>query len=506
MELLKIKPDPISVLGFLYLSTMRFRLFLLLTVLSRMLHAQQDDGPLSPQIQADSLLAPWHDKLDSLQQSFYEESNQLKASGKARLASIDSSQSRVRHTIDSLQSLQMPTEKYTRKLDSLTQQREKTVASLNQKMEDLKSKTTGRINDLKLPPKLQEKAASIAKNITDFQLPAKDLNIPSLSLPDNPLKSLDGLNTSVSSPVGEIGNVPAIEGLPKGLDLGGLPNVTGDIAGYQDELQNVTGNLKDVQQLPDAAEGKIASMAGVKDMPTQSDVLDPMLKGAQSPDALKEQAKQQVKQVAVNHFAGKEQVLKEAMDKMSKLKQKYSSLNSLSEVPKRRPNEMRGKPLKERILPGIALQVQKKGDNILVDFNPYAGYRFTGRLTAGLGWNHRVAYNRHHNGFDHRHSIYGPRAYGEFRIGKGFSPRAELEVMNTLVPPPIIFSPAEYGNREWVGGIFAGMKKEYRFLKNVKGTAMIMARVINPHHKSPYNDVINMRIGFEFPMKKNVKK
>lgn len=483
---------------------MRFRLLLLLAVLSRVLHAQQDDGSLLPQIQADSLLAPKQDKLDSIQQSFYEESNRLKASGKARLASIDSSQARVQHSIDSLQSLQMPTEKYTRKLDSLTQQREKTVATLNQKMEDLKSKTTGRINDLKLPPKLQEKAASITKNITDFQLPAKDLNIPSLSLPDSPLKNLDGLNTSVSSPVGEIGNVSAIEGLTE--DLGGLSNVTGDIAGYQDELQNVTGNLKDVQQLPDAAEGKIASMAGVSDLPTQEDVLDPMLKGAQSPDALKEQAQQQVKQVAVNHFAGKEEVLKEAMDKMSKLKQKYSSLNSLSEIPKRRPNEMRGKPLVERILPGIAIQVQKKNDDLLVDFNPYAGYRFTGRLTAGLGWNHRVAYNTDRNGFDHRYTIYGPRVYGEFKIGKGFSPRAELEVMNTIVPPATRFSSSDYGSREWVEGIFVGMKKEYRFLKNVKGTAMIMARVINPHHKSPYNDVINMRIGFEFPMKKKVKK
>jgi hypothetical protein len=483
---------------------MRFWLFLILTCFAATLRAQQVDSLLQVKLRTDTLLAPKQAKLDSLQRSFYEDSDRLKASGKARLASLDSSQARVEHKIDSLQSLQLPVEKYTRKLDSLRQQREKTAVAINKKMEDLKAKTTGRINDLELPSELQEKAASITKNINDFQLPAKDLNIGSLSLPDNPLKNLDGLNTSVQSPVGEIGNVPSLDGLPK--DLGrDLSDITGEVAGYQDGLQEITGGIKDVQQLPAAAEGKVASLAGVGDLPKETDILDPMLKGAQSPEALKEQAQQQVQQVAVNHFAGKEQVLQEAMEKMSKLKQKYSSLNSLSEIPKRRPNEMRGKPLVERILPGIAIQIQKKNDNLLVDFNPYAGYRFTGRLTAGLGWNHRIAYNTDDYYFANRHAIYGPRMYGEFKIGKGFSPRAEIETMNTLVPPLTRTAPSDLGSREWVWGAFAGMKKEYRFLKNVKGTALIMVRLMNPQHKSPYADVINMRIGFEFPMKKKVK-
>jgi hypothetical protein len=41
--------------------------------------------------------------------------------------------------------------------------------------------------------------------------------------------------------------------------------------------------------------------------------------------------------VAINHFAGKEEVLQAAMDKMSKLKQKYTELNNLKDVPKRKP-------------------------------------------------------------------------------------------------------------------------------------------------------------------------
>lgn len=46
---------------------------------------------------------------------------------------------------------------------------------------------------------------------------------------------------------------------------------------------------------------------------------------------------------------------------------------------------------------------------------------------------------------------------------------------------------------EWVWGAFAGMKKEYKLIKNVKGTAMVMARLYNPQHKSPCADVLNVR-------------
>jgi len=32
-----------------------------------------------------------------------------------------------------------------------------------------------------------------------------------------------------------------------------------------------------------------------------------------------------------------------------------------------------------------------------------------------------------------------------------------------------------------------------------------MVRVFDPHHKSPYADVLNVRFGFEFPIKKKAK-
>jgi hypothetical protein len=49
------------------------------------------------------------------------------------------------------------------------------------------------------------------------------------------------------------------------------------------------------------------------------------------------------------------------------------------------------------------------------------------------------------------------------------------------------------------------MKKDYTIYKNIKGTAMVMGRLFNRDHKSPYADVLNVRFGFELPMKKEIK-
>lgn len=137
----------------------------------------------------------------------------------------------------------------------------------------------------------------------------------------------------------------------------------------------------------------------------------------------------------------------------------------------------------------------------MVDFYAYVAYRFTRKINAGVGWNQRVAYNLNYNGFNPNLRIFGPRIFGEYNLWKGFSPRAELELMNTNLPRVTRGVSSDPLQREWVWGAFVGLKKEYRII-SIKGTAMIMTRLFNPDSKSAYTDVLNVRFGFEFPMKK----
>ena len=74
--------------------------------------------------------------------------------------------------------------------------------------------------------------------------------------------------------------------------------------------------------------------------------------------------------------------------------------------------------------------------------------------------------------------------------------------MNTGILPFTTTSTRDPLRREWVLGMFAGLKKDYKLFKNINGTAMVMARIINPDNNSPYSDVVNVRFGFEFPMKR----
>lgn len=221
------------------------------------------------------------------------------------------------------------------------------------------------------------------------------------------------------------------------------------------------------------------------------------------PQKAKEKAVAMVRKAAVDHFAGKQEELKAAMDKISEYKQKYTSATSIKDLPKRPPNAMKGKPFIERLVPGLYLQYQRK-DQYLLDVNPYVGYKLSGKFTTGMGWNQRFAYDRGTRSFNSHRRIFGPRAFVDCKLGKGFIAHVEGEWMNSFVPSTITGNP-DTGRREWVFSFMTGLKKEYRIYKNLKGTALIQYNLIDRYYKAPYVDRLNSRIGFGYVLKKKTK-
>lgn len=472
-----------------------------------------------------------HQKIDSIEHSFYQQSDSLKSIYKSKFGKMDSAQSRLENKLDSIRSLQTSiinapqakidsiqaglhnkidslsitrqTSRLTHALDSIKNLRDSTLMNLNKKMQIIKEKIVGKLNSLDLPPEVKTKLSNVTGNIEGNKIPGTDLNLSSINSKNNiSLLGLDNLN------------LPSAPSIP-GTGLEGSKGETGafDIAGkagdYSNDLKQLgSGNLTEVKELPKAAESQAEELSGMKEVKEQTEPLNKykdMARSMQNPDSLKGFVKEEIKKAAVNHFAGREEQLKQAMETIAKYKNRYPSLNSLADAKKRPPNAMKGKFFLERLVPGIALQTQKKGDDFMVDFNPYTGYRFSGRITAGVGWNQRMAYNLYKKLFHPNARVFGPRVYGEFKLWKGFSPRLEGEVMNTKISPATLTPSLDPGKREWVWGAFIGLKKEYRFFKNIKATALIITRVFNPDHKSPYADVLNVRFGFEFPMKTKAK-
>ncbi len=435
--------------------------------------------------------------LDSIMDIFSYRTDSLKSTYKRSAHTLDSLTSGLRKELDSLTNRSPQGNHIVKKLDSLAEFQGDLTAQFETKLQAMKDKASSEIADLNLPPELSEKAKAITGSINREALLDPTLKLPSLEGFDNRLENLKdvGKLESRSSSVfpTEIENVQ----VPQGLNG----------AGSLTKPTLPTGNISDVEILSKAVEEKATDISGIKEIEKQTESLDQYREAISKPpnqDSIKEIAIAQLRQVAVNHFAGKEQVVQKAMETMSKYKKKYSSVVSISELPKKRPNEMRGKPFIERIIPGLAMQINKEGDDFMVDFNGYAAYRFTRSLNAGIGWNQRVAYNMNYNAFNSEMRIFGPRVFGEYNLWKGFFPRAELELMNTGLPPVTRGSTPDPMQREWVWGAFVGLKKEYRIIRNIKGTAMVMTRLFNPENKSPYADVLNVRFGFEFPVRKKV--
>lgn len=446
---------------------------------------------------------------------------------------LDSLKRGLNTKIDSLNRLNLPTDRYTGKLDSLNQiGPRKYIEMSNAKLEAIENKGNKPITDLE--NKINEKMDVLRKEGGEnANLPGnintKDIGVGNVNVPGNDLKlNKDlGLNGKIENPIGDqtgkVGelkdNIAELKSAPqeqldkvKSIDqvqsaqekLGDANQVTDKLQSYQGDVKNISqGNLNEVKDIPEAIENKATQVDELKDLGKQTAEIDKakgMIDKGKDPEALKEMGKTEIKKQAIDHFKGQEEALKTAMDKMSKLKQKYSEVTSLKDLPKRPPNPMKNKPLIERIVPGLTLQVQKSA-HVMIDFNPVVSYRFSGRINAGFGWNERFAFVKW-NSLSHDERIYGPRVFGSFAFKKGFAAKAEVEKMNALIPSS---SSGSDGSRQWVWSAFVGLKKDYKFIGKVNGNVQVLYNLYDDHYNSPYVERLNVRMGFEFPMKKAKK-
>jgi hypothetical protein len=449
---------------------------------------------------------------------------------------LDSIKGELQHTIDSLKGLSLPTEGYTRKLDSISRispgsylaqiqsKTEEAQTKINQPINDLEGKVNenlalmnreggeganlpgnAAIDDLKLPG--VETTADLNFNVDvpqvgDINNPLKEINNPlaaEMEQLDQLKEKMDGVKNIPQQQVDRLKSIDEVEALQ---GMAGQANAVVDKAqAYQKDATNlVQGNIGELEAIPEAIEQRVAALDEVQELQKQTGEMtkyENMLASGNDPEALKPMAKQQAVKYAKDHFLGQEAVLTAAMDKLNKVKGKYPAVASLKDLPKRMPNQMKGKPLIERIVPGFQFQIQKSG-TLLLDLSPTVGYRITGRFTAGVGWNERISFEAW-NKVVSQDRIYGPRAFTMFKLKKGFSLKAEGERMNTYVPT---FVNGAESHRMWVWSAFVGIQKDYTFYRNVRGTVQVLYNVYDDHGNSPYMDRFNVRMGWEFPVKR----
>lgn len=404
---------------------------------------------------ARSLLVRQYDRIASLMDS-------LKAKASMSFLEDDSCLSDLKSSVTSLN------DRLNKWCDSVSSKIMEFRRSAENKATQLQS--VARIRD-KLNGKLQNLSSRLGMSSV-VSTPSAQLNIsnPLASLPNGALKAIpSGINA------------PSLSG--PSLDVGELPVKVPAVS-----EMDVAGQLKKTAV-------KAISASSI------SQGIDSEALNAE-PQALKARVENEIRGEINNHFQGKEKELSKAMEEVSVLKQKYSSVKSLEQLPKRKPNTMRDLTFGSRLLPGVSMQMQRKEDLLCLDVNPHTGFRWTDALTIGAGWNHRIGFDKHSKKFaTYEVAVFGPRVFAEYSIGRGFSPRLLIEAMNTQLPTHRKTNPPDENGRAWICGLFVGIKKQYHILRNVRGIAEVSVRLANSHDSSPYADVVNARFGFELPQK-----
>ena len=474
------------------------RLFLFF-FLSNGVFAQQWDS-LNFVLPTDTLLLKSIQKADSITLSFQSKADSLNALYQSQFSKIDGVRNQLQTKIDSLNDLRLPTETLTRKLDSLNRVKDVKISSLTKKVDDLKAKATEGLKEIQLPPQLQEPMQKLQSSIQGYSLPSLDTATPGLFSLEIP----DFNSTKLPTFTNQLNLDPNLKDLTGNLNK--ISGITEQAGQYAQDAQNlVKGNLDEVKSIDKSIEAKVAGMEGVDQLAEGKALMTEytQLDSAALKNKAKELVQEQVMNLAQDHFAGKQEVLQQAMDKMSKLKSKYSEVKSMAELPERLPNPLKSKPFIERLVPALSFQIQTS-QYFLLDVNPMFMYLISPRLSAGAGWNQRLPFDGLSITSDE--SVYGPRTAFEFKWTKGINFRLLPELMNTTIPPLIASSMGlDPAYREWVPSVFVGIKKDFTVYKTIKGNTEILYNLYDKDGMSPYGDRLAIRFGIEFPMKKKLK-
>jgi hypothetical protein len=469
----------------------------------------------SLQLPGDSTMLASYHKVDSIRSNFQSKADSLQSVYQKPINQFNETRGSLQRKIDSLQALRLPTIRLTKKLDSVNNLSAQKIGEMKSEVEKLKSKATSRLNSLDLPPEVKEHTDKLKQSLGSYQIPTANGTIPNIGGGSSGLPGVN-LPGGVNAPTLGGTNLPntsapALPGLGSINDITKgtmeITDLTKEAGGYAKDIQQLSkGDIADAKNLEKKATDELKNVEGLKEIDGKKGELEKYKSQLANPDSIalsmaKEQAKEMAMKEATNHFAGKEDILKGAMEQMTSLKSKYSEVKSMADLPRRLPNPLKGKPLRERLVPALTLQIMSQKD-VLLDLNPSIAYRISPRFKSGIGWVERITFDDWKPTIPER--VFGLRNYTEYQLPKGFQARADIEWLNAILPP-LIISTGDLGKRGWEWSALIGLKKDFKVSKVVTGSVQTMYRLWSDKDKVPFPDRLNIRIGFEFPMTKRVK-
>lgn len=438
-------------------------------------------------VQYDSLVKDkWHNKIDSLKSlgNLEKLKDSLKVTGWA-----DSLRSNVTGTfvkkenafrtkVDSLILLNQPITKFQQKLDSLKQKQQSLLTEISAKQTQLQQRVTSRYNKwgIKLDslgiemPNANLSSVTNKLNLSNTNLPA----LPNATLPNTQLPTIPNLDRNdfsslnLSKDLNDVGgelSIPNADQFKKWEEE--LKNISSPIKSVTGRLGEAKDALKDPGKAAESAVGQIGDVKSVTDKVGVAEKLIEENEAMETAEKLKDPhaLKEEVRQKAIDHFAGKEEVLKLTMDQMAKIKQKMPSLESLDKLPKNYKwpkNGLKGKPFRERVRFGLNFGSESKKDTVIVDLYPNISYNLTGRIEVGLGGIYRLRENTKNWQLDQANPVWGVTMFGTFKTFKSVRLRVESDAASY----PQIKGFGEAIARQWRWTWLTGVQTTFKISQN----------------------------------------
>ncbi len=365
---------------------------------------------------------------------------------------------------------------------------------------------------------------SIPTGKADVSLPKTELDlttpqVPNIKLPELPSTALPSINAQLDPKalpeVGEItGNLnkspdsTALDMLSRvpEVDPGKAKEVTSgiqDAKRYRTKLDTMDLEALGVEGAG-ALEAKASEMAEVKGMSQEMNSAmalkmqqEAMLERYRDKRRLHDEITRKAKNVVNVKINELTPEFKSAQDDLMKTKRLNPAVQSFKEMVRKRPNEMKDRPLRERLIPGISIQAYNS-DPFTIDFGPQIGYRFTGRWTAGVGPVFRAAFSSNFTHLVKTQGVFGAKTYVNWEVLRATLVHAEFEYL--AVDQSAFSSTLEPATPEVLGSYF-GIGRRYALSRKVNLTISALYRVEIAGHLPGMNP-INLRVILEMKPKR----
>lgn len=298
---------------------------------------------------------------------------------------------------------------------------------------------------------------------------------------------------------------------------GGVPEevkqVMDQAAGIKEKLRSITEDIKEVKEnglertenLDELAEESLKNLKEVKAIESQLSAAE-KLKQAQQLELEKITNAQQIREqlasgkVADKVLASEEQV-KAHMEKMAKYKKKFDQLPDIRYAPKLKPNAMKGRPLKERIVPGMLFQIVKSDETVSWFLAPEVLYKFSGKFSGGIAGVYRFQYTLSPKVI-WDNPLYGYKVIGQAKTWKSFYLRTEFERLNYFKPTgPTIDPKGRYWDTNWL----VGVGRTQRISNRINGHIWAFYNV-NRDPSDIFNSRVILKSGIQFNLVNEYKK